>query len=307
MGVNTGDDAGVYRLSDELALVATVDFFTPIVDDPYDFGRIAAANSLSDIYAMGGKPLFALSIVGFPATKAPLDILARILQGGTAKAKEAGIEIVGGHSVDDPEPKFGLAVTGAVHPDRVMTNNSPRLGDRLVLTKPLGSGVLTTAIKKGLLPPAGIEQVVEIMASLNAPAATAMGEVGAHACTDVTGFGLIGHLRGMLRDTGLGARISLAGVPVMPGVWDLTRQGVHPGGTRRNLDHFGAQVRFGGDLPAETPLVLGDPQTSGGLLIAVAPDRADDLIAALRQNGVGDAASIGEVIEDPAEVVDVVS
>ncbi len=303
MGINTGDDAAVIRLRDDLALVLTVDFFTPVVDDPYDFGQVAAANSLSDVYAMGGVPLSALSIIGFPATSTPLDVMGRILRGAADKAKEAGIEIVGGHSVEDPEPKFGLAVAGTIHPDQILANHSARPGDALFLTKPLGSGVLTTAIKRGLLEPAGIAEVTRVMATLNAAASKAALGANAHACTDVTGFGLLGHVRGMLQGRGLGVSLSAGSIPRMARVSDLLRDGVWPGGTQRNLDYYGSSLRLEPGVAQDARLLLADPQTSGGLLIAVAPDRADDLAARLRDLGVEGWADIGRVTADASETI----
>lgn len=281
----------------------TVDFFTPIVDDPYDFGQIAAANSLSDVYAMGGDPLAALSIVGFPATTTPLDVMGRILRGAADKAREAGIEIVGGHSVEDPEPKFGLAVAGTIHPDRVLSNNSVRPGDVLVLTKPLGSGVLTTAIKRGLLDDAGIAEVTRIMATLNASASKAALGANVHACTDITGFGLLGHTREMIQGRGLGVRLSAGSIPRMGRVFDFLRDGVCPGGTQRNLDYFGDRLRLETGVSEDTRLLVADPQTSGGLLLSVAPDRAADLADRLRDLGVEGWAEIGLVTTEEGESI----
>lgn len=305
VGINTGDDAAVIRLRDDLALVLTVDFFTPVVDDPYDFGQVAAANSLSDVYAMGGVPLAALSIIGFPATTTPLDVMGRILRGAADKANEAGIEIVGGHSVEDPEPKFGLAVSGTIHPDKILTNHSARSGDALFLTKPLGSGVVTTAIKRGLLDHAGIAEVTRVMATLNAAASKAALGAHAHACTDVTGFGLLGHVRGMLQGRGLGVSLSASSIPRLGRVSDLLRDGVWPGGTRRNLDYYGPWLRLEPGAPQDSRLLVADPQTSGGLLIAVAPDRAEDLAGRLRDLGVEGWAEIGRVTADASETISI--
>jgi len=307
VGIGTGDDAAVFRLSHDLALVLTVDFFTPIVDDPYDFGQISAANALSDVYAMGGVPLTALSIVSYPAKDGSLDALGRILRGAADKAKEAGIEIVGGHSVEDPEPKFGLAVTGTIHPERILANDSARAGDVLFLTKPLGSGALTTAIKRGVLADRGVAEVTRVMATLNAAASKAAIGAEAHACTDITGFGLLGHVRGMLKGRGMGACLSVASIPLMTQVRELLRDGVYPGGTQRNLDHYGAWLRVAPGLPEETKLVVADPQTSGGLLIAVAADRADDLAQRLSALGVEGWAAIGRITEDPTEIVSLIA
>ena len=296
VGTDSPDDAAVYRLSPERALVATVDYFTPIVDDAYDFGRIAAANSLSDVYAMGARPLFALSIVGFPRDKLPLGILGEILRGGADTAAEAGIFIVGGHSIDDPEPKFGLVVLGEIHPDRIVTKAGARPGDRLFLTKPLGIGIISTGIKRGKVGEDVIRQAVDVMTTLNAGAAEAMLSVGPSAGTDVTGFGLLGHLDEMVTQSGVGARVYLDRVPVLPAAWGLARDGVVPGGTRRNLAFLADRVTWAEEIGETERLVLSDAQTSGGLLIAVAPDRAELLRAALIARGTLAAAEIGEIV-----------
>ncbi len=286
VGTNTADDAGVYRLSDDLALVQTVDFFTPVVDEPYWFGAIAAANALSDVYAMGGRPLTALNIVGFPVGALPLDVLAEILRGGGDKAREAGVTLVGGHTVDDTEPKYGLSVTGLVHPDKIYTNAGARAGDLLVLTKPLGSGIATTAIKQEKASPSLKEAVIAVMATLNRDAAEAMVESGAHAATDITGFGLLGHLAEMAAGSGLAATVSAAATPVLAGVLELAEQGVVPGGTRSNLQSLGDRLIFDDATPEAMRLVLGDAQTSGGLLIAIDPDACPALLEGLRRRGV---------------------
>ena len=276
----------------------TVDLITPIVDDPYDYGQIAAANSLSDVYAMGGRPLFALAVVCFPSRQIPLDVLGRILQGGIAKAREAGIAVVGGHSVEDQEPKYGLVVTGLVSPDHILTNAGARSGDVLVLTKPVGSGILTTALKKKQLEEEALRNVVEVMTTLNRAAAEALGGLQVHALTDVTGFGLLGHMVEMVAASGVGARLQAPGVPVFEGVWPLVGRGIHPGGTKRNLDHFGSSVQWAQGTSKETQLVLADPQTSGGLLIAIAPEDVDELLSRL------DTASIiGEITDGPSGIV----
>ncbi len=305
VGTETADDAAVYLLRDDLAIVATLDFFTPVVDDPYDFGAVAAANSLSDVYAMGAKPLLALSILGFPTKKLPLEVMGAIVRGGAEKALEAGCPLLGGHSIDDAEPKFGLAVVGTVHPDRILRNRGARPGDVLVLTKPLGSGILTTAIKRGSLDAEGTRRVVDLMKTLNASAADAVAEVGGvHAGTDVTGFGLLGHLRGMLLASGVAARLSLAAVPFLPGVRELARAGVCPGGSRKNLETFSKTTDFEGPWPEEDRLAVADAQTSGGLLLSVAPERADALEAALARRRAPCHARIGEVLAGaPGRVV----
>jgi selenium donor protein len=297
VGTETSDDAAVYRLSDELAIVQTVDFFTPIVDDPYWFGAISAANSLSDVYAMGARPLFALNIVGFPSNRLPLHVLERILRGALDKAAEAGISVIGGHTVDDTEPKFGLAVTGVVHPQRVLRNSTAQAGDALVLTKPLGVGIISTALKRGLADEAAARQAAELMATLNRDAAEAMAEVGAHACTDITGFGLLGHLREMSAGSGMDVTISAGAIPMLPAAQEFAAADVVPGGTLNNLAHVEPHVTFAPGVSRVVQLILADAQTSGGLLISLPADRVDALLAALRARGVSDAAHIGRVTE----------
>lgn len=299
MGTSTSDDAAVYRLSDDLALVMTVDVFTPIVDDPYQYGVISAANALSDIYAMGARPLVALNIVGFPRGKLPLEVLGAILQGGAAKAEEAGVLIIGGHSIDDPEPKYGLAVTGTIHPKKIITNAGGRSGDVLVLTKPLGIGVITTGIKQGKTSEAAAETAIRVMSILNRGAAEAMVEVGVDACTDITGFGLLGHLHEMAVASGLAARISAARIPMLPEAHSLARQGAIAGGTARNFEFLEDKVSYDEAIDEETRLLLADAQTSGGLLIAVPRDRLEALDAALGRRGVPAIAHIGELLDGP--------
>jgi len=300
VGMETGSDAAVYRLSDDLALVQAVDFITPVVDDPYAYGAVAAAHALSDIYAMGARPVLALSIVGFPTKSLPIGVLGEILKGCGDKAAEAGVSIVGGHSVDDNEPKCGLSVTGLVHPQKLITNARARPGDALVLTKPIGTGIITTAIDQRVSRPGAEERLIAIMASLNRQASEAMASVGVNACTDVTGFGLLGHLRVMLNASGAGARINLSSVPVMPEAWDLVHAGVVPEGTHNNHRFLRDEVLWNG-ISREAQLVLCDAQTSGGLLIAVAPEKADSLIRAITAAG-GSAVEIGRVIEREAGI-----
>jgi selenide, water dikinase len=302
VGTNTSDDAGVFRLSDDLALVQTVDFFAPVVDDPYWFGAIAAANALSDIYAMGGKPLTALNITAFPSATLSLDVLADILRGGADKMREAGVTLVGGHTLDDEEPKYGLAVTGLIHPDRIITNGGGRAGDKLVLTKPLGVGIATTAIKRGVASDGLREQVTAQMATLNGPASEAMLEVGAHAATDITGFGLLGHLGEMALASGLAATVHAHAVPFLPGIMELATAGVVPGGTLRNLEWLGDRVSMDRSLGEPLRLALGDAQTSGGLLIAVDPTAEPALLQALRLRGVV-GVNIGGLHEGPAGMI----
>jgi selenide,water dikinase len=276
VGATAADDAAVYRLTPERALVATVDFFTPIVDDATAFGAIAAANSLSDIYAMGATPLFALSLVAFPRQLLDRGLLERIVAGGAAKLAEAGVPVVGGHSVDDSEPKIGYAVTGEVHPDRVVRSAGAQAGDHLYLTKPLCSGLVATAIKRGLCPPELEREAIALMSHLNRQASAAMVAAGASGATDVTGFGLLGHLVNLAT----GAEIDVASVPVLPGVRQLAADGLFPEGTRRNYDALESQVDWGG-LPERERLLMCDAQTSGGLLVALNPERASAFEAAM--------------------------
>ena len=308
MGAETSDDAAVYRLGPDFALVQTLDYFTPIVDDPYSFGAIAAANALSDIYAMGATPLFALNIVGFPVNKLPMAVLKDILQGGAEKAQEAGIGIVGGHSIDDAEPKYGLVCTGRVHPDRIWKNVGAKPGDDLILTKPLGMGIISTAIKREKASPSLIQQAIAIMTTLNRGAAEAVTTAGgADAVTDVTGFGLLGHLREVAAASGVGATISLEAVPVLPEAWRLVRAGVCPGGTHRNLKSLEGSVEWAPGMGEDVRLVLSDAQTSGGLLIAVGKAKSKEMLRRLSETkGVLAAARIGEVTAGPAGKIRVV-
>jgi selenide,water dikinase len=279
-----------------------VDFFTPVVDDPYWFGRIAAANAFSDVWAMGARPLFALNLVGWPVGKLPMEMLGEVLRGGAESARLAGAAVLGGHSIDDPEPKYGMAVTGIVHPDRVLRNVGARPGDVLLLTKPLGSGIVATAIKRGLAPPALVERAVEVMAALNRAAGEVLAASGAvHALTDVTGFGLLGHGWEVAEGSGVALRIRAAAVPVLEGVHALAAEDVVPGGSKANLKWVTPNLRVDGALPPTTAIVLADAQTNGGLLAAVDPARADEVLAALRAAGV-DPARIGEVVAGPPRI-----
>jgi selenide,water dikinase len=294
VGTETGDDAAVYRLTEDRALIVTTDFFTPIVDDPFDFGRIAAANALSDVYAMGGRPLFVLNLVAFPRDLLSEGILEEILRGGSEVARAAGVPTLGGHSIDDREPKYGLVAVGEVHPARIVTNDRARPGDRLVLTKPIGSGVIATAIKKGEAAPDVIARAVEVMATLNATAAEAMVAANVRSATDITGFGLLGHLGKMLRASGVSARIQSASVPLLDGARELAASGHVPGGTKRNLEDVAASVQFADSVDQTTRLLLADAQTSGGMLISVPTESLDKLLASLAGR-TPVAAVIGEV------------
>ncbi len=303
VGMDTRDDAAVYRVADDIAIVFTTDFFTPIVDDAFDFGRIAAANALSDVYAMGARPIMALNIVGFPAKELPLDLLGRILEGGSAVAQEAGIPLAGGHSIDDKEPKYGMAVVGIVHPDRFVANVGAKPGDKLVLTKPLGIGVITTAIKRGKADAATIAHVTELMATLNKAGGEAIiaHRDHVHAATDVTGFGLLGHLHEMLDGSGVGAVIDAKAVPILDVARRFAADGIAPGGSRANVAHVAPNVDFGGLNDADS-LLLCDAQTSGGLLVAVEPGAVEAFVATLGRLGTPAAAVIGEIVAGPARI-----
>ena len=296
VGNATADDAGIYRLSDDLALVQTVDFFPPIVDDPYDFGAIAATNAISDVYAMGGRPISALAIGAFPEA---LDfaVVNAILRGGADAAKRAGIEILGGHTIKDEEPKYGLAVTGVVHPERIVRNSTARAGDELYLTKALGTGILTTARRRDAIDDAGLQPAIDSMKELNRDAATAMLRAGASAATDVTGFGLLGHLHEMTSAAGVGARLRSSAFPLLPRARELA-VACAPGGTRRNLEiAFENGATFGSDLDEATRILACDAQTSGGLLVAISPERAGDFVRAAREAGVRVIAHIGTITQ----------
>lgn len=297
VGIQSLDDAGVYRLTPDLALIQTVDFFTPIVDDPYLFGQVAAANALSDIYAMGGRPLTAMNIVCFPSAKLDLAILGEILRGGADKLLEAGAVLVGGHSIDDEEPKYGLAVTGIVHPERIITNCGARPGDKLVLTKPLGTGILATALKAELVGKETEKLIGYWMALLSRDAAEAMVEVGAHACTDITGFGLLGHCLELAQGSHVDVILHTQEIPVFPQVLDFAAMGLVPAGAYRNRHHARGKVKFAPGVSEAWQDLLFDPQTSGGLLIAVPPDKATELLTRLHNRGVEVARVIGEVTE----------
>jgi len=296
VGFDTGDDAGVYQIAPGLALVQTVDFFTPIVDDPWTFGQIAATNSLSDVYAMGGRPVSALSIVGFPNTGRDLKILEQILQGGLSKMQEAGCSVIGGHSIDDEEIKFGYAVTGVVDPKRVLANRGARVGDRLVLTKQLGTGIISTALKQQKASEASANASMESMRTLNRVATEVAHEFDVHAATDITGFGLLGHLRAMAISSGVSLVIEHESIAFLPGALDYSRQGYLPGGLKNNVKFLGGCVEFDPKIPQEVRNLLFDPQTSGGLLLVVSAKDSAELINRLDRSGVP-ARQVGEVVE----------
>lgn len=303
VGLERADDAGVYRVSDELALIQTVDFFTPIVDDPYWFGQIAAANALSDVYAMGGTPKTAMNLVAFPVKQMDLSILRQIIQGGLDKLTEAGVVLIGGHSIEDKELKYGLSVTGFIHPARVLTKKNLRPGDRLVLTKPIGTGIVNTAIKAGMAPAELTERVTRLMAALNREAAATMARFDVGACTDVTGFGLLGHLAEMVSGSGAGVRVFADRVPVIAEALEFAAMGLIPAGAYKNREFRESMITFADALDRSRQDVLFDPQTSGGLLICVSAGDAPEIVAALKDGGIGDAADIGEILAGPQEKI----
>ena len=297
------EDAGVYKLTEDMAMVQTVDFFTPIVDDPFTFGQIAVANSLSDVYAMGGKPLTAMNIVCFPVQTMDISILREILLGGIEKMREAGVVLAGGHSVDDPELKYGLSVTGLINPNRVLRKEGSQPGDKLILTKPLGTGIISTAIKGEMASKDAITQVIKSMSTLNRQASEVMQEVGVNACTDITGFGLIGHAAEMIEGTGKGVVIYADFVPVFSEALDLAESGMIPGGLYRNRDYRKSMVIIDPNVDEFLADILFDPQTSGGLLISVPADKASLLVERLHHAGVMEADIIGEVVNNPQEKI----
>ena len=297
VGIDTSDDAGVYRVSDELALIQTVDYFTPIVDDPFMFGQIAAANALSDVYAMGGQPKTVLNIVGFPVKKLGADMLAEILKGAAEKVKESGAIVVGGHSIDDQEPKFGMAVTGYVHPEKFFRNVGAKPGDVLVLTKPIGVGILTTGIKRGVVTPEQEEKVIETMAMLNKKAAEALEGFQIHAVTDVTGFGLLGHACEMAKGSNVSMTITYEDIPVLDGTYNLAEQGVIPGGSKSNFEWLKDDVEFAPSITESNQYILCDAITSGGLLVSLPKEEAKAYVQKLHEQNISAARIIGEVNE----------
>ena len=297
IGYDDKDDAAVVRLSDGRLLVQTVDFFTPIDDNPYTFGQIAAANSLSDIYAMGATPIFALNIIGFPINILPKSDLSKILQGGIDKAQEAGISIVGGHSIDDPEPKYGLVVTGEISEDKLVSNSNAQPGNKLILTKPLGTGIIATAVKHGVADKTAMAKSAKSMATLNKLAAEVMTEIGVNAATDVTGFGLLGHLLELCEASCVSAKINYSVLPFLPSVKELAEKGIVPGGTKRNLKFVKDKVQFGGHLTNIDKLLLADAQTSGGLLISIPAEKAEKYITKFNALSEIKAVVIGKIVE----------
>ncbi len=302
VGIETADDAAVYRLNDQQALIATTDFFMPIVDDPYDFGRIAATNAISDVYAMGGTPIMALALVGMPIDKLPLDVIGNIIRGGESICAEAGIPIAGGHTIDSVEPIYGLVVLGLVHPDKVKRNADARAGDVLILGKPLGVGVLSAALKKGLLDDAGYRAMIDNTTKLNKPGRLLSDMQGVHALTDVTGFGLLGHLLELARGAGLTARLDMPRIPLLPGVQKFAEDGIVTGASGRNWGGYGHDVDLASSVTAAQQMLLTDPQTSGGLLVSCAPDAVDSVLAVFREGGFEQAAVIGTMQAGPSRV-----
>ena len=299
VGMERAEDAGVYKLTEELAIIQTLDFFTPIVDDPYAFGQIAAANALSDVYAMGGKPLTAMNIVCFPEGTMAISILKEILAGGLDKMHEAGVMLVGGHSVEDQELKYGLSVTGIIHPKQVVLNTGAEAGDRLILTKPLGTGIISTALKGNVADEATVAKITRSMATLNRKAAELMQAAGVHAGTDVTGFGLLGHAAEMIEGSDVSMVIHATAVPFFPEAKGLAEMGLLPGGLHRNREFRKDMVSIDEEIPDYLADILFDPQTSGGLLIAVPAARAEKLLEKMHKEGIGEAAIIGEVVAEP--------
>ena len=303
VGIETSDDAAVYKLNDRQAIVATTDFFMPIVDDPFDFGAIAATNAISDVYAMGGQPLFALALVGMPVNQLPLEVIRKILEGGESVCARAGIPIAGGHTIDSVEPIYGLVAIGLVDPAKVKRNAGAKAGDKLILGKPLGVGIYSAALKKGRLDDAGYQAMIAATTRLNTPG-TKLGQLeSVHALTDVTGFGLLGHLLEIAKGSRVGARLDWNAIPAMPGVLELAREGIVTGASGRNWAGYGPQVRMASTLGEAHRAVLTDPQTSGGLLVACAPGAVDEVLGIFRAEGFAEAAVVGEMVQGPPEVV----
>jgi len=298
-GMASLDDAGVYKLTEDMAIIQTIDFFTPIVDDAYTFGQIAAANALSDVYAMGGKPLTAMNVVCFPVESLDISVLENILRGGLDKMREAGVALLGGHSIGDAELKYGLSVTGTINPKHLLTNSGAKARDKLVLTKPLGTGIISTALKAGMVNEETAAKVAKSMATLNNKASELMQEAGAHACTDITGFGLLGHACQIVENSQVGIRIHSASIPFFPEAEEFAKTGLCPGGLHRNKEFYSKIVEITTQVPEHVQDILFDPQTSGGLLISLAPEAAQQLLDRLHEAAVPDAAIIGEVISSP--------
>jgi len=302
VGIETADDAAVYKLNDEQALIATTDFFMPIVDDPYDFGRIAATNAISDVYAMGGTPIMALALVGMPIDKLPVDVIGKIIQGGESICAEAGIPIAGGHTIDSVEPIYGLVVLGLVHPSKVKRNADAKAGDKLILGKPLGVGILSAALKKNVLDAAGYAAMIENTTKLNKPGKALSDLAGVHALTDVTGFGLLGHLLELARGAGLSANLEMSQIPLLPNVQELAESGCVTGASGRNWAGYGNDVELADAISPIQQMLLTDPQTSGGLLVSCDASAVDEVLALFQREGFAHAAVIGEMIAGPAKI-----
>ncbi len=307
VGTETADDAGVYKISEEMALVQTVDFITPIVDDPWLFGQIAAANSLSDVYAMGGKPLTAMNLVAFPRLSLDLSILTEILRGGLEKIHKAGAVLMGGHTIEDPELKYGLSVTGTVHPQKIRTNREAQVGDVLVLTKALGTGIIATAHKAEMAEPGILQRAIDSMVQLNDKAAEAMSECRVHACTDITGFGLMGHASEMARGSGLSIRFFYSSIPILEGTREYAAQGLVPGGAYCNQRFLESETFVSGKVSELEKIILFDPQTSGGLLIAVPESEGEKLLKKMEERGIKEASLIGKVVQREKNLITVES
>jgi selenide,water dikinase len=301
-GTGNNEDAAVYRLNDSQAIVATTDFFTPIVDDPFDFGRIAATNAISDVYAMGGKPILALALLGMPINTVPLDVIRRITEGGESVCAEAGIPIAGGHSIDTVEPIYGLVVLGIVHPDKVKKNSAARAGDRIILGKPLGVGILSAALKQGKLSESGYKRMIEFTTRLNRPGVELADMDAVHALTDVTGFGLAGHLLEMARGAGLTARLDWNRIPMIPEAIEYVKAGIYTGASTRNWAGYGSEAALATGMADWQQRLLTDPQTSGGLLVACTPEKEAEVLALFHRSGFPEAACIGSFAAGPARV-----
>jgi len=302
VGIETSDDAAVYRINDTQAIVATTDFFMPIVDDPFDFGAIAATNAISDVYAMGGTPLFALALVGMPVNQIPLEVIRKILEGGESVCARAGIPIAGGHTIDSVEPIYGLVAIGLVDPKNLKRNSGARIGDKLVLGKPIGVGVLSAALKKGRLDETGYKAMIDATTKLNTPG-TKLGRMeGVHALTDVTGFGILGHLLEIARGSNASAKLDWPSIPLLPGAYDFAREGISTGASGRNWTGYGERITLGGTIGEAEKALLTDPQTSGGLLVACAPSAVDEVMQVFRSEGFDNAAIVGEIVEGQGHV-----
>jgi len=293
---NNSDDAAVYKINDETALVQTVDFFTPIVDNAYDFGAIAAANALSDVYAMGATPIFALNIVGFPSNRLPMEVLKQILKGAQDKASEAGISILGGHTIDDPEPKFGMVVSGVTNPDKILANSNAKEGDAIILTKPIGLGIIATALKRGLVSKETEQLAIKLMSTLNKYAADVIQKFEVNACTDVTGFGLLGHLSEISLGSKMDVEIFSKQVPVIEDTWEFATSNVIPGGSTNNLNHFSKYIHWDSNLSDIEKIILSDAQTSGGLLFTIPQNQKDEVLNQLKKSGIEYASHIGNCV-----------